>query len=200
MTGSQAENNRTRDSKNEFWITVALFHIYFIFFYMLVLIIFSRFTVSWLMIIVPFLIVAMVPLAKKGIMAGKEKSTKNEMLPTVGFLILFAAAKLILIFSLHDFFESLYIIDLESSVIDLIVVSIFTVVLALALYFLFTTDAWVNRFIFVILAVYSLARILNPFDVMTDVTAWILQYLTLIALPIILLAIFIKAKSSKSSE
>lgn len=200
MTGSQAENNRTRDSKNEFWITVALFHIYFIFFYMLVLIIFSRFTVSWLMIIVPFLIVAMVPLAKKGIMAGKEKSTKNEMLPTVGFLILFAAAKLILIFSLHDHFESLYIIDLESSVIDLIVVSIFTVVLALALYFLFTTDAWVNRFIFVILAVYSLARILNPFDVMTDVTAWILQYLTLIALPIILLAIFIKAKSSKSSE
>lgn len=200
MTGSRAENNRTRDSKNEFWITVALFHIYFIFFYMLVLIIFSRFTVSWLMIIVPFLIVAMVPLAKKGIMAGKEKSTKNEMLPTVGFLILFAAAKLILIFSLHDFFESLYIIDLESSVIDLIVVSIFTVVLALALYFLFTTDAWVNRFIFVILAVYSLARILNPFDVMTDVTAWILQYLTLIALPIILLAIFIKAKSSKSSE
>ncbi|WP_462421771.1 hypothetical protein [Salinicoccus sp. Marseille-QA3877] len=200
MTGSQAENNRTRDSKNEFWITVALFHIYFIFFYMLVLIIFSRFTVSWLMIIVPFLIVAMVPLAKKGIMAGKEKSTKNELLPTVGFLILFAAAKLILIFSLHDFFESLYIIDLESSVIDLIVVSIFTVVLALALYFLFTTDAWVNRFIFVILAVYSLARILNPFDVMTDVTAWILQYLTLIALPIILLAIFIKAKSSKSSE
>ena len=200
MTGSQAENNRTRDSKNEFWITVALFHIYFIFFYMLVLIIFSRFTVSWLMIIVPFLIVAMVPLAKKGIMAGKEKSTKNELLPTVGFLILFAAAKLILIFSLHDFFESLYIIDLESSVIDLIVLSIFTVVLALALYFLFTTDAWVNRFIFVILAVYSLARILNPFDVMTDVTAWILQYLTLIALPIILLAIFIKAKSSKSSE
>lgn len=200
MTGSRAENNRTRDSKNEFWITVALFHIYFIFFYMLVLIIFSRFTVSWLMIIVPFLIVAMVPLAKKGIMAGKEKSTKNELLPTVGFLILFAAAKLILIFSLHDFFESLYIIDLESSVIDLIVVSIFTVVLALALYFLFTTDAWVNRFIFVILAVYSLARILNPFDVMTDVTAWILQYLTLIALPIILLAIFIKAKSSKSSE
>ena len=200
MTGSQAENNRTRDSKNEFWITVALFHIYFIFFYMLLLIIFSRFTVSWLMIIVPFLIVAMVPLAKKGIMAGKEKSTKNELLPTVGFLILFAAAKLILIFSLHDFFESLYIIDLESSVIDLIVVSIFTVVLALALYFLFTTDAWVNRFIFVILAVYSLARILNPFDVMTDVTAWILQYLTLIALPIILLAIFIKAKSSKSSE
>lgn len=200
MTGSRAENNRTRDSKNEFWITVALFHIYFIFFYMLVLIIFSRFTVSWLMIIVPFLIVAMVPLAKKGIMAGKEKSTKNELLPTVGFLILFAAAKLILIFSLHDFFESLYIIDLESSVIDLLVVSIFTVVLALALYFLFTADAWVNRFIFVILAVYSLARILNPFDVMTEVTGWILQYLTLIALPIILLAIFIKAKSSKSSE
>lgn len=200
MTGSQAENNRTRDSKNEFWITVALFHIYFIFFYMLVLIIFSRFTVSWLMIIVPFLIVAMVPLAEKGIMAEKEKSAKKEILPTVGFLLLFAAAKLILIFSLHDYFESLYIIDLESSAIDLIVVSIFTVVLALALYFLFTTDAWVNRFIFVILAVYSLARILNPFDVMTDVTAWILQYLTLIALPIILLAIFIKAKSSKSSE
>jgi len=193
MTGSQAENNRTRDSKNEFWITVALFHIYFIFFYMLVLIIFSRFTVSWLMIIVPFLIAAMVPLAKKGIMAEKEKSAKKEILPTVGFLILFAAAKLILIFSLHDYFESLYIIDLESSAIDLIVVSIFTVILALALYFLFTTDSWVNRFIFVILSVYSLARILNPFNVMTAVTGWTLQYLTLIALPIILLAIFIKA-------
>src|SRR5699024_5159529 len=143
--------------------------------------------------IIPFLIAAMVPLAEKGIMAEKEKSAKKEILPTVGFLILFAAAKLILIFSLHDYFESLYIIDLESSAIDLIVVSIFTVILALALYFLFTTDSWVNRFIFVILSVYSLARILNPFNVMTAVTGWTLQYLTLIALPIILLAIFIKA-------
>lgn len=195
MTEPQSENSRTSDtdSKNEFWITVALFHIYFIFFYMLVLIIFSRFTVSWLLLIIPFLIAAMVPLAKKGIMAEKEKSAKKEILPTVGFLILFAAAKLILIFSLHDYFESLYIIDLESSAIDLIVVSIFTVILALALYFLFTTDSWVNRFIFVILSVYSLARILNPFNVMTAVTGWTLQYLTLIALPIILLAIFIKA-------
>lgn len=195
MTEPQSENSRTSDtdSKNEFWITVALFHIYFIFFYMLVLIIFSRFTVSWLLLIIPFLIAAMVPLAKKGIMAEKEKSAKKEILPTVGFLILFASAKLILIFSLHDYFESLYIIDLESSAIDLIVVSIFTVILALALYFLFTTDSWVNRFIFVILSVYSLARILNPFNVMTAVTGWTLQYLTLIALPIILLAIFIKA-------
>ncbi|WP_052254945.1 hypothetical protein [Salinicoccus sp. YB14-2] len=195
MTEPQSENSRTSDtdSKNEFWITVALFHIYFIFFYMLVLIIFSRFTVSWLLLIIPFLIAAMVPLAEKGIMAEKEKSAKKEILPTVGFLILFAAAKLILIFSLHDYFESLYIIDLESSAIDLIVVSIFTVILALALYFLFTTDSWVNRFIFVILSVYSLARILNPFNVMTAVTGWTLQYLTLIALPIILLAIFIKA-------
>lgn len=195
MTEPQSENSRTSDtdSKNEFWITVALFHIYFIFFYMLVLIIFSRFTVSWLLLIIPFLIAAMVPLAEKGIMAEKEKSAKKEILPTVGFLILFAAAKLILIFSLHDYFESLYIIDLESSAIDLIVVSIFTVILALALYFLFTTDSWVNRFIFAILSVYSLARILNPFNVMTAVTGWTLQYLTLIALPIILLAIFIKA-------
>lgn len=200
MTGPQSENNRTADNKNEFWITVALFHIYFIFFYMLVLIIFSRFTVSWLLLIVPFLIVAMVPLAEKGIMAEKEKSAKKEILPTVSFLILFAAAKLILIFSLHDYFESLYIIDLESSVIDLIVISIFTVILALALYFLFNTDSWVNRFIFVILTVYSLARILNPFDVMPEITDWILQYLTLIALPLILLTIFIKAKSSKGSE
>ena len=200
MAGTQSENNRTADAKNEFWITVALFHIYFVFFYMFVLIIFARFTFSWLLLIVPFLIVAMVPLAEKGIMAEKEKSAKKEILPTVGFLILFAAAKLILIFSLHDYFESLYIIDLESSVIDLIVISIFTVILALALYFLFTTDSWVNRFIFVILAVYSLARILNPFDVMPEITDWILQYLTLIALPLILLAIFIKAKSSKGSE
>lgn len=167
---------------------------------MLVLIIFSRFTVSWLLLIVPFLIVTMVPLAEKGIMAEKEKSAKKEMLPTVGFLILFAAAKLIIIFSLHDYFEPLYIIDLESSVIDLIVVNIFTVVLALALFFLFTTDSWVNRFIFIILAVYSLARILSPFEVMPEITGWILQYLTLIALPLILLAIFIKAKLSKSSE
>ncbi len=200
MMGPRPEDNRTADSKKEFWITVALFHIYFIFFYMLVLIIFSRFTISWLLLIVPFLIAAMVPLAEKGIMAKKEKSAKNEILPTAGFLILFAAAKLILIFSLHDYFEPLYIIDLESSAINLIVVGIFTVILALALYFLFTTDSWINRFIFIILGVYSLARILNPFDVMSEVTGWILQYLTLIALPLILLAIFIKAKSSKGSE
>lgn len=199
MTESQPENNETTTEKKDFWVTVALFHIYFIFFYMLVLIIFSRFTVSWLLFIIPFLTIAMVPLAEKGIMAQKEKSTKNEMLPTVGFLILFAAAKLIIIFSLHDYFEPLYIIDLESSVIDLIVVSIFTVILALSLFFLFTADSWINRFIFVILAVYSLARILSPFGVFPEITGWILQYLTLIALPMILLSIFIKAKSSKGS-
>lgn len=200
MTELQPENNRTAESKKKFWLTVALFHIYFIFFYMLVLIIFSRFTISWLLLIVPFLIAAMVPLAEKGIMAEKEKSSKNEIVPTVGFLLLFAAAKLIIIFSLHEYFESFYIIDLESSVINLVVVGIFTVILALALFFLFTTDSWINRFIFIILSLYSLARILNPFDVMPGVTNWTLQYLTLIALPLILLAIFIKAKSTKGAE
>ena len=199
MTELQSENNGNLKSKKEFWITVSLFHIYFIFFYMLVLIIFSRFTVSWLLLTVPFLIIAMVPLAKKGITAQKEKSAKNEILPTVGFLILFAAAKLITIFSLHDYFEPLYIIDLESSAINLVVVGIFTVVLALAIFFLFTSDSWINRFIFIILGVYSLARILSPFGVMSEITDWVLQYLTLIALPIILLAIFIKAKSSRAS-
>ena len=114
MTGPQSENHNAADSRKSFWTTVALFHIYFIFFYMLVLVIFSRFTVSWLLLILPFLIVAMVPLAKRGVMAQKEKSAKNEMLPAVGFLILFAAAKLIIIFSLHNYFEPLYIIDLES--------------------------------------------------------------------------------------
>ncbi|SDK57410.1 hypothetical protein [Lacicoccus qingdaonensis] len=199
MTELQSENNGNLKSKKEFWITVSLFHIYFIFFYMLVLIIFSRFTVSWLLLTVPFLIIAMVPLAKKGITAQKEKPAKNDMLPTVGFLILFAAAKLIIIFSLHDYFEPFYMIDLESSAINLVVVGIFTVVLALAIFFLFTSDSWINRFIFIILGVYSLARILSPFGVMSEITDWVLQYLTLIALPIILLAIFIKAKSSRDS-
>src|SRR5699024_6226710 len=119
---------------------------------------------------------------------------------TAGFLILFAAAKLILIFSLHDYFEPLYIIDLVSSTIYLVVFGIFRGILLLALYFLFTTYSCLNRFIFIILDVYSLARILNPCDVMSEVTGSILQYLTLIALPLILLAIFIKAKSSKGSE
>src|SRR5699024_12429823 len=128
------------------------------------------------------------------------KSAQDEVSPKADFLILYAAAKLLLIVSLHDYFEPLYIIDLESSAINLIVVAIFTLTLALALSFLFTTDSWINRFIFIILGVYSLARILNPFDVMSEVTGWILQYLTLIALPLILLAIFIKAKSSKGSE
>ena len=112
---------------------------------------------------------------------------------------MFAAAKLIIIFSLHDYFEPFYMIDLESSAINLVVVGIFTVVLALAIFFLFTSDSWINRFIFIILGVYSLARILSPFGVMSEITDWVLQYLTLIALPIILLAIFIKAKSSRDS-
>lgn len=200
MTELQSENNGNLKSKKEFWITVSLFHIYFIFFYMLVLIIFSRFTVSWLLLTVPFLIIAMVPLAKIGIAAQSDKSAKNEMPATVGFLLLFASAKLIIIFSLHEYFEPFYIIDLESSVINLIVVGIFTVILALSLFFLFTSDSWINRFIFIILSVYSLARVLSPFDVMPGITNWILQYLTLISLPLILLAIFIKAKSSKGSE
>lgn len=200
MTGLHSENNQAANDKKEFWISAALFHTYFIFFYMLVLIIFSRFTVSWLIFIVPFLIVAMVPLAKKGVSAQKSKSTNNQILPAVGFLILFAVSKLIIIFSLHEYFEPLYIIDLESSAIELIVVSIFAAVSALALFFLFTADSWVNRFIFIILAVYSLARILSPFGVMPEITGWILQYLTLMALPLILLAMFIKAKLFRSSE
>lgn len=200
MSKPQSENHRAAGSHKAFWTSVALFHIYFIFFYMLVLVIFSRFTVSALLLIIPFLIAAMVPLMNRGISAARAQSTRDEILPALGFLILFLLAKLIIIFSLHDMFESFYLIDLESTAIDLVVIGFFIVIMALALFFLVTSDSWINRFIFVILAVYSLARILSPFDVMPGITDWILQYLTLIALPLILLAIFIKAKLFKGSE
>lgn len=182
-----------------FFKTAALFHLYFLSFYLLMLIIFSRFTVSALLLLVPLLILGMVPLMERGLKAHKEKSVQREFFPAIGFLTLFVSAKVIMLGSLHEGLSAFYIVDLEASVINMILVGTFTLALVLSVYFFFTADSWTGRFIFVILGVYSAARILHPFAVMPGITGWVLQYLTLAALPVILGALFIRAKRTGRS-
>ncbi|CAM4299005.1 hypothetical protein [Lacicoccus alkaliphilus] len=180
--------------------TAALFHLYFISFYLLMLIIFSRFTVSALLLLIPLLILGMVPLMERGLKAHKEKSVQREFFPAIGFLTLFVSAKVIMLGSLHASMSAFYIVDLEASVINMLLVGTFTLALALSIYFFFTAESWTGRFIFVILGVYSAARILHPFAVIPGITGWILQYMTLAALPVILAALFIRAKRGGDSE
>lgn len=187
-------------NQRSFLKTTALFHIYFIFFYLLMLIVFSRFTISILLLLVPLLIFGMVPLMERGLEAHRKKSAQKEFFPAVGFLTLFVLAKVTMLVSLHENLSALYIVDMESSVINILLVGIFTLALALSIYFFFTTDSWTGRFAFVILGVYSAARVLNPFGIMPEATGWILQYLTLIALPVLLGAMLIGAKRAGRTD
>ena len=158
-------------SKQEFLKTFALLNIYFIGFFMLVSLTFTKITVSYLLLLVPILSLVLVPLMNRGIRFQAFKSAGNQNITTISFLTLFVFIKLMIISSLHPVLDSAVIWEYQAPFLTILLPLFYGIIAVLTAVFFFLTKEKLSRIEFLILTaafVLLTADALNLFNISTS--------------------------------
>jgi len=92
----------------------------------------------------------------------------------------------------------LKIASYDASLIDTLLYAVFFIVAAASLYFIFSTDSWASRLIFIVLLIYSAGRLIYPFDFLNGLSQFIVQYFMFIGLVIIITGQYFRSKQSNT--
>lgn len=191
--------NSVRKNGVNYWKSVALMNIYLAFFFMLSVMIMNSFTVSALLIIPPVLSFIMIPLLNRGIKDQGVKKSTGQKVSTAAFAVLFTLSQGIILFSFHPVFDAFSIIHMDTSALNMLTTSSFSLLTLLSLLFMVTAGDIYNKILFVVTGLYSFSWVLNQFDVWPSFTHFMLTYGMFILLPVVIILQLIRGKRSQAA-
>lgn len=186
--------------RHKYWSDAAILVFYFAVLFSATIFFFGEIVISLVLPIVLILTLAMVPFMNNGIKHQVSKRGNKQMISTILFLILFIGANLLILFMNSNSLSSLKITAYDASVVDTLLFVVFVIVASASVFFIFSSESWSNKLIFLVLLIYSTGRLLYPFNVLNGVSEFIVQYFMFIGLAVVLIAQFMKSKLSNENE
>ena len=183
-------------SRNRFWSDAAILGIYFAVLFSITILISGTIVISFVIPLVIILILLMVPLMNNGIKLQASKRSTKKTLSGLLFIILFAAANLLILFINSDFLSFLKITAVDSSMASSLLYILFVIAAAASIYFIFTSESWASKLIFIVLLIYSVGRLIYPFDILNGLSEFIVQYFMFIGLIVIIIAQYLRTKNA----
>lgn len=186
-------------SRSRFWSDTAILGIYFAVLFSATILFTGSIVISFVIPIVIILILLMSPLMNIGI---KHQSTRRSVSGNFSgllFIILFVLANLLILFINSDFLSALKITALDSSFASLMLYVLFIIVAAASIYFIFSSESWASKVIFIVLFIYSAGRLIYPFEFLNEVSEFIIQYFMFIGLILILVAQYLRSKKQNKN-
>ena len=184
--------------RNNYWSDAAILGMYFAVLFSATIFFFGEIVISLVLPAVIILILAMVPFMNHGIKHQSSGRGNKQMVSSVLFLILFVGANLLILFMDSKTLSQLKIASYDASLIDTLLYAVFVIVAAASLYFIFSTDSWASRLIFIVLLIYSAGRMIYPFDFLNGLSQFIVQYFMFIGLVIIIIGQYVRSKQSNT--
>lgn len=186
--------------RNKYWSDAAILGVYFAVLFAASIFLFGEIVISLVLPTVIVLILAMVPLMNHGIKHQSSARGNKQLISGGLFLILFVGANLLILFMNSETLSSLKITSYDASLADSLLYIVFVIVAAASVYFIFSSESWASKLIFIVLFIYSAGRLIYPFDFLNGLSAFIVQYFMFIGLIIIIIAQYLRAKNSNTSE
>src|SRR5690625_808692 len=186
--------------RQRFWSDAAILIFYFAVLFSATIFFFGEIVISFVLPIVLILILAMVPFMNNGIKHQVSKRGNKQMISTIMFLILFIGANLLILFMNSNSLSALKITAYDASLVDTLLFVVFVIVAAASIFFIFSSESWSSKLIFLVLLIYSAGRLLHPFDILNGVSQFIVQYFMFIGLAVVLIAQFMKSKLSSDNK
>ncbi|MDO5359978.1 MAG: hypothetical protein Q4E92_04340 [Jeotgalicoccus sp.] len=186
--------------RNKYWSDAAILGVYFAVLFSASIFLFGEVVISLVLPGILVLILAMVPLMNHGIKHQSSARGNKQMVSGVLFLILFVGANLLILFMNSETLSPLKITSYDASLVDTLLFVVFVVVAAASVYFIFSSKSWASKLIFIVLFIYSAGRLIYPFDFLNELSEFIVQYFMFIGLIIIIIAQYLRAKSSNKNE
>lgn len=185
--------------RSKYWSDAGILGVYFAILFSATIFFFGEIVISLVLPAVIVLILAMVPLMNHGI---KHQSSGRGNMQTVSgilFIILFVSANLLILFMNSDTLSPLKITAYDASVVETLLYIVFVITAAASIYFIFSSDSWASKLIFMVLLIYSAGRLIHPFDFLNGLSAFIVQYFMFIGLIIIIIAQYLRTKNTDSN-
>lgn len=186
--------------RNKYWSDSAILGVYFAILFSACIFIFGEIVISLVLPGIIVLILAMVPLMNHGIKHQSSARGNKQLISGFLFLILFVGANLLILFMNSEILSPLKITSYDASAVDTLLFVVFVVVAAASVYFIFSSESWASKLIFIVLLIYSAGLLIYPFDFLNGVSEFIVQYFMFIGLIIIIIAQYLRAKGSNTSE
>lgn len=185
--------------RSKYWSDAAILGVYFALLFSATIFLFGEIVISLVLPAVVILILAMVPFMNHGIKHQSSGRGNKQMIAGILFLVLFAGANLLILFMNSNTLSPLKVAAYDASLADILLYILFVMTAAASLYFMFSTDSWAGRIIFIVLFIYSAGRLIYPFDVLNGLSSFIVQYFMFIGLIIIIIAQYLRSKSTGES-
>lgn len=171
-------------SRKEFWKTFALLNLYFLSFYILVSLIFTKITVSYVLLLVPILSLILIPLMNRGIKFQAFKSANHQNVTTISFLILFIFIKLMIVFSLHPMLDSIVIFEYHVPFLTILLPVIYGIITVLTAVFFLLTKETLSKIEFFILTIAFIMLTIERLSILDITTSWIFTGILLMLISI----------------
>lgn len=186
--------------RNKYWSDAAILGVYFAVLFSVSIFFLGEIVISLVLPAVIILILAMVPLMNHGIKHQSSARGNKQMVSGVLFLLLFVGANLLILFMNSETLSPLKMTSYDASLVDTLLYVVFVIVAAASIYFIFSSESWASKLIFIVLLIYSAGRLIFPFDFLNGLSAFIVQYFMFIGLIIIIIGQYIKSKNLNDNE
>lgn len=186
--------------RHKFWSDAAILVFYFSVLFSATIFFFGEIVISFVLPIVLILTFAMVPFMNNGIKHQISKRGNKQTISTIIFLILFVGTNLLILFMNSNSLSALKIAAYDASIVDTLLFVVFVIVAAASIFFILSSESWSSKLVFLVLLIYSTGRLLYPFDVLNEVSQFIVQYFMFIGLAVVLISQFMKSKLSNENE
>lgn len=192
-------SNSIRKNGVNYWKTVALLNIYFAFFFVLVITVFNQIVFSYLLLLVPLLTLAMVPLMNRGIKEQSSNKQIKQRISTISFLFIFIVANLLVILSFHQSLSYFVIINMDAALLNMFLIFMFSLLTLISLIFAVTSVSIYSKILFVAIGVYTFSWVCDQLNILPAFSYFMLTYGMFIILPIVLITQFIRGKRSSNT-
>jgi hypothetical protein len=189
--------NSVRKNGVNYWKSVALMNIYFVFFFVLVIIITGEITVSSLLLLPLVLSLIMIPLLNHGITDRSVKKSMGQNINTALFAIIFTLSQGIILFSFHPILDAFSIVHMETSVLNMFSTVAFSLATLASLVFIVTSNDVYNKILFSVVGLYTFSWVCNQLNIWPSFTHFMLTYGMFILLPVVLVLQLIRGKRHK---
>lgn len=186
--------------RNKYWSDAAILGVYFAVLFSASIFLLGEIVISLVLPVIIVLILAMVPLMNHGIKHQSSGRGNKQVVSGILFLILFVGANLLVLFMNSETLSPLKITAYDASLIDTLLYIVFVIVSAASVYFIFSSESWASKLIFIVLFIYSAGRLIYPFDFLNGLSQFIVQYFMFIGLIIIIIAQYLRSKGSSTRE
>lgn len=186
--------------RNKYWSDAAILGVYFAVLFSVTIFILGEIVISFVLPLVIILILLMVPFMNTGIKHQTSRRGNNQMLSGLIFIILFVSANLLILFMNSEFLSALKITALDASFAESLLYVLFIIVTAASVYFIFSSESWASKLIFIVLLIYSAGRLLYPFDILNGLSEFIVQYFMFIGLILIIIGQYMRSKQANKES